>query len=398
MTVFGYSARMPLAPDHEPVTRLSFILALPFDVGYPNNSTSTVLDRNEIFRGWEGVDAVVFPGGMPLSKLLPHLDVGLRPATGFWFRRAKIKNASPFAVTDKTFGALLGRRGGLVGRLRDRVALLRAPSNLRGVEWRTAVQLTRISTAPSGIDPEGWVSDQFDLGLSKLNELLIATAAVARDSNIGPISRADLPMAVPFLLGPADGSAPTEKSLMLLHYGAQGKADDMSDEALSHAFNLAARQHGAGHPFFAMGEAMVESRRAFTRGRYGHAVLEMGVAFEVLVATVVREGGQARGYSPQKIQGILDAGLKNILTDHMPKLLGSAVDLDDPSTPFGQWSRDAYALRNNVVHRGHRPGEPEAAMARVAIHGVIDHIADRLSADQATSHLGPLLAAKPPQS
>ena len=39
-----------------PVLRISFFVALPFDVGLGQNSTSTVLDDNTPIRGWEALD------------------------------------------------------------------------------------------------------------------------------------------------------------------------------------------------------------------------------------------------------------------------------------------------------------------------------------------------------
>lgn len=322
--------------------------------------------------------------------------------TSFWFRRVRTRGRNPFRATEKAFEPVLTRpNDGLTKRVRRKLSFLTAPSTLRGIEWRCVVQVTRIERVAFPQDEQRsenvtyeWLSDQFEIALTKLNELLVAAAAVSRDPAIGPIAPPELPPAVPFIASRIGENDPGLRSLLLLHPGPQGKADDLSDDEVQHIFNITARQHGPGHPFFPMGEAMTEARRALARGRSAQAVLELGIAFELLVATLVRELGPRRGYDVQKIEGVLDAGLKNILQDHVPKLVQVDVDLGDATTEFGEWWMHAYLLRNRIVHRGYRPSVSEAEQARAAVHGVIELVATQLGGDS-EQDLAALLASYP---
>lgn len=241
-----------------------------------------------------------------------------------------------------------------------------------------------------------WFSDQFDVALAKLNEFLIAVAAVSGDPAIGPVSRLDLPLAAVLLAGPVDSGAPPEVSIFLLNYGPQGQADLLSPEQAEHISNIVAKQHGDGHPFFSLGEALVEARRAGSRGRVAHAVLELGTAFELLVSTVVREVGAINGLDDQKVQGVLTSGLKNVLEHHLPKLIGVDVDLLDPQNVFGRWNRDAYVLRNAVVHEGLRPVWSQLQDASKAVEMVIETVARALKSRAETELLGQMLASERP--
>jgi len=137
---------------------------------------------------------------------------------------------------------------------------------------------------------------------------------------------------------------------------------------------------------------MVEMRRALARGRHAHAALELGIAFELLIATIVREVGPLRGDCEAKVARILDAGLKNVLKDHLPRLTGLAVDLDNVENVVGRWRRDAYDLRNRVIHSGYRPTYAEVNRAREAVGAVIDALYAALRSDPVTEELSGMLS------
>lgn len=367
--------------------RLSFFLELPFDLGFPRDATHTYFEADESIPGYEQ------HAFAPLPDVPAFPEPGLKTLTTFMFRRSRTRTASQFRATDKAFGRVIFGHLSAIGRLRRRISLLRAPDSIRGQETRTVVQLTRIDAFA---DEESWISDEFDAGLQKLNELLVVVASVVEDPSVGPLARADLPMAVPYLLGPVDDPEPELQSYFLLHWGPQGDAELLTQPQVDRLTAISARQHGQGHPFFQVAEALVETRRARLRGRYAQAVLESGTAFELMVSAVVREVGPWRGKDGNRVSGILYAGLKNILTEHFGSLVGSTVDLDDPTNVFGAWHGTAYELRNRVVHRGYRPTEREVDDCIAAVKEVIDHVSLSLAADPDTHDVGVMLAIPRP--
>jgi hypothetical protein len=289
----------------------------------------------------------------------------------------------------EAFGALLG----IDSEGKSDVPPVTAP--------RAVVQITRISAAPTSTDEEAgelWVSDEFDEGLSELNEFLVTLASVAREPAIGPITRFDLPPAVVFFMSPLtlddepDVDAPAPKSAaLLLHHGNFGVAADIPDPVLHHVMNVQSMQRGPGHPFFGYAEAMVSARRSLAQGRAAAAILESGTAMEVLVSATIREVAPLRGMTSQKAQNILDGSFKSRLEHHLGPLTGLTVDLSSSTNTVGAWYLGGYQSRNDVVHRGHRPELAEARAAVREVEGVVRDLGRALQADPATQSIGGLL-------
>jgi hypothetical protein len=183
--------------------------------------------------------------------------------------------------------------------------------------------------------------------------------------------------------------------MFILHIDNQVGANLISPEQAEHIGNLVGKQHAGGHPFWLLGEGLVETRRALGRGRAAHAVIEAGIAFEVLVAALVRELSALEGVPPDEVERILNAGLKNVVTDHLPRLTGLTVDLDDKSNIFGSWWSNTYVLRNRVVHEGHRPSLSEARQAVLSVKAAVDHIGLELAKHDKTREVGLMIAAEP---
>jgi hypothetical protein len=256
---------------------------------------------------------------------------------------------------------------------------------------RTVVQVTLIRPGTGTVD-EGWISDQFDAGLAKLNDYLVTAGAVTQDPAVGPITRLDLPPVVLCLLGDVRDEHP-DPGFFLLHAGEQVEANPVSLAQAEHMANLVSKQHSDGHPFWLLGEALVETRGALDRGRAAHAVIEAGIAFEVLVAALVRELAALDGLTAAQVGGILDAGLKNVLTDHLPKMAALTIDLDDPGNIFGAWRVNTYDLRNRVVHEGYRPPLSEARQAAYSVKAAVDHVGLELAKHERTRDIGLMIAA-----
>jgi hypothetical protein len=370
----------------EPVPiRVSFHVELPFDLGLPHDSTMTLFEGEGPIPGWEDVQVRPLPGLSPIQ--------GLWAGTSLLFRRARVRSPEMLAATHKAFGEVIYANDGWLRRLRRR--LPRRPSKkLQFLETRTVVQLTLIRPGPDAVDEE-WLSDQFDAGLAKLNDYLVTVGAVTQDPAIGPISARDLPPAVICLVGEVTEEHP-DPGFFLLHVGEQVEAEAVSFAQAEHMAHLVAKQHSDGHPFWLLGEALAETRRALDRGRPAHVVIEAGIAFEVLVSALVRELAALNGLPAEKVEGILDAGLKNVLIDHLPKLAGLCIDLNDPENIFGAWYVHAYDLRNRVVHGGYRPSLAEARQAANSVKAVVDHVGLELAAHERTREIGQMIAVPRP--
>ena len=105
---------------------------------------------------------------------------------------------------------------------------------------------------------------------------------------------------------------------------------------------------------------VLNARRSLQFEDYRVAVIEAQTAFEVGVDRILRrhylsqtatsaQGHVAPAYSNEDVDRLLDAGLTNLLTDHLPRALGKGfIDTEEHL----RWKHDLYLLRNAVIHEG----------------------------------------------
>src|SRR3954466_9732768 len=146
------------------VSRLSFFVELPFDVGLPDNTTWTLVEDAAPFAGWEDVPFT------PVPWLPAAPQKGVRPMTSFLIRRGTVPSTDPLAATDKTFGVVIRGSESLTARVRRWLRRLDVRPSLPS-ETRAVVEMTRIVGPAEGAGEE-WLSNQFDAGLRRLNEFL----------------------------------------------------------------------------------------------------------------------------------------------------------------------------------------------------------------------------------
>lgn len=116
---------------------------------------------------------------------------------------------------------------------------------------------------------------------------------------------------------------------------------------------------------------VLNARRSLLFEDYRVAVMEAETAFEVGVDKILTrhylsktsrsaEGYVVPAYSKEEINRILEAGLKNLIADHIPKAKGTKFIGTDE---HARWEKCLYGLRNAVVHDGKEVHADEAECA-----------------------------------
>jgi hypothetical protein len=105
---------------------------------------------------------------------------------------------------------------------------------------------------------------------------------------------------------------------------------------------------------------LLNARREALLENYRLAVVEAETAFEALVDQAVSQYYRSKGSSPDEIGKKLEAGLKNLIRDHLPRVCGGKFE---GTKAHQTWQRDLYGLRNDVVHNGARAGREQAEKA-----------------------------------
>jgi hypothetical protein len=207
----------------------------------------------------------------------------------------------------------------------------------------------------------------------------------AQNPEIGAVRRTELPTHIPVVLDiDLAGALPrhAELATMQLHGFA---TDPVADATL-----LYAKRPGVPGPRRFL--ALQADRHPVTprlRDRYAgvadQAVIELGTAVELLAELVVRETLRRDGASDARVGNVLQAGLTNLLRDHVgPMLERQGCDADAPE----RWIRDCYRLRKRVAHEAHTPTADEIRQAFHATNEFASEIGEALRADPRLAALG----------
>lgn len=237
-----------------------------------------------------------------------------------------------------------------------------------------------------------WVDLRIAIALDVLNEFLIALGVQARDARVGPITRSDLPPAVPMIIEEQpvpDGQRVGAHHVFNLHPWMPSGGTTTRDPDLLMAaatlFRAAREGTTAWFPVLELGHL---ARRDAVAGRFAASIVSAATSIEILLSTVVREVGPIRGWDDGRISGALESGFKNIATVHVPKLLGISVDIDDVTTAWGRWWQAGYLIRNEVVHAGRRPTDAQAQEAVWSAMELIAEVGRLIEADAGLGDLG----------
>jgi hypothetical protein len=79
------------------------------------------------------------------------------------------------------------------------------------------------------------------------------------------------------------------------------------------------------------------------------AVVEAETAFEALVDKAVVSYYREQGHPEEQIEKKLEAGLRNLIRDHIPRCCGQPFE---GTAEYEAWDADLYKVRNDVVHNG----------------------------------------------
>jgi hypothetical protein len=95
---------------------------------------------------------------------------------------------------------------------------------------------------------------------------------------------------------------------------------------------------------------LLNARREELLENYRLAVVEAETAFETLVDQTLTEYYRSQGATDVEIDNKLQAGLKNLVKDHLPRCCGGQPFIG--TAEHSAWENDLYKKRNDVVHNG----------------------------------------------
>lgn len=371
----------------------SFLLELPFHASLPQGFILHVKDDPGAppTSGWEHFDLDSYLGlaGHPLPTDMP--------STTLMFSVARGEPVRPWRAAEEAWPGVFKwhRRGqGLPRRLLASKPVRVLRELMRPIPLRTSVsvvQAVRLAPRPEGYD-EDWRWAQLGQALEHLNDLLSGVMSVRRDPEVAPVGLRELP---PLAFGFGWDLHPDGRRSRVewQGYAANDRLPWLEPVMTSEEAELAAWISTAnGHPLKQAGDFLLGAWSSAQRGRFTHAVAEAGTAVELLISAALRLAAPYHGYSQPKLNNVLDGPFASRARDHFAPIFGYDTDPATSKDALGRWWQDTYLLRNRVVHRGHRPTEPEAAQALEAAEGLHHDLGGRLSRDP---HLSGLLLAVP---
>ncbi len=291
-----------------PIVTPTFFLELPHDLRLPPRASLVLLEERG--PGWDEWDdaAVARLTGAP-----PELfRGGAVPGTRLVFRRSKRRATLPLQAADEAFSDWVEPLLSPVEVVQRRERVGQAIE--RGFEaMTTVVALSRFIPDEDG----HWLTDEarlaavFRAALADLNEYIVAQGTILADWRYSPVSPGDLPAILPCAavrVAELGGGAESNVVGLPIHDRFPSvNAGRLVDERWAIAAgDLVSAGRRGDQPFWPLLQLLHEVTGYRATGEYVSAVVTLGTAAEVLVATVVREAGLLRGELATDLRRLLD--------------------------------------------------------------------------------------------
>ena len=371
---------MRVALRHE-----AFLIELPFDAGLEDDLTLHQKDDPGAPRetGWEGFDLRRYLRlGKPSS--------GQMASTTLTFRSGEERQNLFELAEDAWPGAFKHHRRQQSrwplhiprGRLFRRLHGFLRPLMAR----RTVVQAIRVTPEPAVMD-DVWRHGQLLVALDVLNQFLVASGLVHGDAEVATVSHRELPLLIPGWGWRVPSEPWDDVDIDWWTYNIHDRGAPLIRLTRPETELAVGLWQSRDHPLMPPAEFLLAAQQSGHRGRRAHAVIEAGTATELLVSGVLRTIGPVKGYDQAKLQNVLNGGFRPRVEDHFAVLLGYERDPEVGNDALGKWWRHGYALRNRVVHQGHRPSDSETARAVDTARTLNFDAGDRLAKDASVAGL-----------
>jgi hypothetical protein len=259
------------------------------------------------------------------------------------------------------------------------------------IEQRPPATVVAATTATLRQDPETGrideetISQIFEKVLRQLNDFLTMFGFCTGSRDIGAVRRTELPSHIPAVLDFRPRAEETRRlELITLQLHAFDVGIPPSDEDTVRAVDLACRDRLSEWPFRSVVVLVHRAQRDLYAGDYEQAVIGLTTATEILCEGVIAAVMRARG-DGSRLDGVLQAGLTNLIRDHITPLL---IHLRRDPNVAVRWLRDCYQLRKKVAHEAYMPLDREAALALEATLLFAGTIGSALRDDPTTFDIG----------
>jgi hypothetical protein len=377
---------LPLDAEH--VFTVSFLLELPFSIRVEGARFLISADAHR-WTGWT-------PQAMGALAGMPPLPAGVRPTHSVEIGQAQVSAGAPYQGIRKTFPEWHAATEEM--RKADSTDW---DGDIRNA-WRSVMRVSMfcsVELVPAEREDEllEWLARRFDDALELANQYVVVLAAIHDEWQISSVSRIDLPPSLPYTLrldpDPLEGPFEVNGSIDIHPWLKEDLPTARPIDEIQAAAQIVREGQIGRFPLFNWLELYQSAEHHLGAGRYVQSVIAAATGIEVLINTLFRVVWILREWDDDELRGILEAGFKNQLIDHLPKILDSTVDLKDEQSPAGAWHRDCYLLRNYVVHEGRKPTPAEGLDAKLATGSFAHWIGETMKPHPATDGIKNFLRA-----
>lgn len=396
LTAGARSARFDL-PESSFGLVVTNLLELPFFLPLPEGGQLFLAEPRT--DAWEGISSEATSVLLQLPGA-QHLDDEHVATTRLVFRSAAVRTRLPLQAADITFGnwvdPLLSRQ------LRRRRARTLRRMTKTGITMPVSVvAATRL--LPRSLWDEGehddHIDNALDFCLSYLNEYIVSVAVATGDARLRPIAKGELPITCPVILeavGLPERVGTTFIRQIHQVYPHFSESHRLPADACAAAARLAMAGRRGDEPLFLFFELFHGAQAALLQRQGVQAVVLCGTATEVAIDVILSEGLALDGASEKDIHRELAQPFAQRVEAHLARITNTKLDRTEPTSPLGLWWRDAYSIRNRVVHDGYRPSYDEAQLVLEATVALVDALSEGLRSQSRTESLGDRLHLTPP--
>ena len=203
----------------------------------------------------------------------------------------------------------------------------------------------------------------FDIGLEKLNELILGYQLYSKDEYVYQLETEMLPPVIFTKCVNANSSDVEELGLMVLHTNGDNPNKKLEPEEFYDVQKYIDMLRNNSNPLLLSERLQLSARRSFRAGFFTEAIVLLQTSIEQFLRKSYKIMLEESGVPLKELEQALDIPFMRLIRTYYSSKLNFTWDIDDNTTPVGRWYKNVYELRNKVIHEGYLPDKTDIQSA-----------------------------------
>ncbi|KRF52549.1 hypothetical protein ASG99_12365 [Bacillus sp. Soil768D1] len=229
-----------------------------------------------------------------------------------------------------------------------------------------------------------FLSEKFNLLLGKLNNIIISYVITTKDINVTKVKRQNLDPVLIYNMIEVSKYDKPKSGLFNLNFNKL----DQSRQLLSHdqtgrIMMFIDTIEEKLNPFAYSQELNLNAHLHYKNGDFRQAIIDAQTSVETFLTLLLKELLKAEKIPDKEINHKIELiAFKNMVMHHFQKRIGGDFNIKGNFSPVGKWWKEAYLLRNKIVHEGYFPSSIETENAMDSVVQLYKYIINLIHEDK----------------